>query len=110
MAKKKVKRKINWQGNDGCCNSAPGTVKTAKCGICGSQMNVKRNVLDATSSIEKMCHSKHRHDSFTCPNINKSWHEKIVNLKYEAYDTASNKIKKILEKEMAELLEANAVR
>ncbi len=107
---KKARHKINWNRNDGYCNPAPGIVKTAKCGVCGRQMNVERNVLGATSSVEAMMRRKHLHDSFTCPNINKSWHEKIVNLKNEALNTASDKIKKILGEEIIELLESNAAR
>ncbi len=109
MAKKSA-IKINWYGNQGHLSPDPGTVKTAECGICGKQMNVKRNVLGATSWAESMGHGKHLHDSFTCPNLNKDWHEKIVSLKCEAHNTASDKIKKILKEEIAELLEANAVR
>lgn len=107
---KKVRRKIDWYGNQGRCNPAPGVVETAECGVCGRQMNVERNVLGATSWAESMGHGKHLHDRFTCPNIKEDWHEKIVNLKVEAYTTESDKIKKILEKEIIELLEANAVR
>lgn len=110
MVAKKVRHNIDWSGNDGFCNHAPGTVKRAKCGICRMQMNVERNVLGPTSFAEAIGKGKHRHDSFTCPNISKDWHEKIVNLKCEAHNTASDKIKKILEKEIVELLQANAVR
>lgn len=113
---KKVRRKINWYGNNGRCYPAPGTVKTAKCGVCDMQMKVKRNVLGPTSWIESMGHGKHLHDYFVCPNVNKDWHKRIYDLKVDVYlaetDNASNKseIKKIAEKEITKLLETNAVR
>ena len=107
---KKSKIKINWQGNIGRCYPDPGTIKKVKCGVCSRQMNVKRNVLGPTSWAESMGGGKHRHDSFTCPNLKKGWHEKVVNLKLDASITESSKIKKILEEEIVELLEANAVR
>ena len=44
------------------------------------------------------------------PNFEEDWHEKIVKLKSEARNTASDKIKKILEEEILEILEANAAR
>ena len=107
---KKVKHKIDWYGNQGRCGPEPGTVKTAKCGVCGKQMKVERNVLGATSWAESMAGRKHLYDSFRCPNIDKGWHERIVNLKVEALKTESDRIKKILEGEVIELLEANAGR
>ena len=107
---KKIGRKIDGYGNRGRWSPEPGKAKTAYCGVCGKQMNVERNVLGATSWAESMGHGKHFHDSFTCPNLNKKWHEKIVNLKMEAHNTVSYKIKKILEEEVIEILEANAVR
>ncbi len=93
---KRSGEKIDWRGNNGWFFPKPGTVKAARCGICGSLMNVKRNVLGPTGWAESMAHQGHLHDSFTCPNLNKDWHEKIVNLKSEARSTACDKIKKIL--------------
>src|SRR5258708_3564330 len=107
---KKFRQGIDWYGNDGRCTPAPEALETADCGICGSQMNVRRNVLGATSSIEAMSHKKHLHDSFECPRVRENWHEQIVSLKYEANETASSSIKKILEEEIKGILRANAVR
>jgi len=105
-----AKGKVNWFGNQGWLCPEQGKMKTADCGICGSPMNVKRNVLGPTSWIESMGRGEHLHDSFTCPNFEEDWHEKIVKLKSEARNTASDKIKKILEEEVIEILEAKAVR
>ena len=108
-------RQINWYGNDGRCNPVPGTVETAECGVCGAQMNIRRNVLGPTSSVEAMAGRKHRHDSFVCPRIEEDWHKRIYRLKIDVYfseiNNAVNKdeTKKAAETEIVELLEAQAV-
>ncbi len=113
---KKVRCKIDWHGNGGRCYPAPGTVKTANCGVCGMQMKVQRNVVGCTSWAESMARETHKHDRFTCPNINKSWHRRIYELKVDVYlaeihnTSNKNEIKKVAEKEIIKLLEANAVR
>jgi len=115
---KKSRIKIDWLCNDGRSNPAPGTVKIAKCGVCGKQMNVKRNVLGATSWVESVGHGKHRHDRFTCPNINEDWHKRIYRLKTDVYQEEINncdpigleKMRQAAEKEILELLEVHAVR
>jgi len=99
--------KVDWCGNSGYCSPGPRTMETVKCGSCGANMDVRRNVLGATSWAEAMGHREHLHDSFICPNKKEGWHEKINDLKAEWRKTASNKIKKILEEEVIEILEAN---
>ena len=115
---KKARPDIDWHGNNGRCFPAPGTVKTAKCGVCGRQMNIERNVLGATSWAESMGGGKHLHDRFTCPHITQNWHKRIYRLKMDVYQEEINdndpigleKMRQVAEKEIIELLEANAVR
>ena len=109
------KLNIDWHGNVGRCCPAPGTVEMAKCGICGIEMNVERNVLGPTSWAESMAGRKHRHDSFRCPNLGKDWHRRIYRLKTDVYleEIDSNdsigyeQKKKVAEKEILKLLETN---
>ena len=107
---------IDWYGNDGRFNPAPGTRVTVKCGVCGVQMNVRRNVLGPTSSTEAMAGKSHRHDRFTCPYLDENWHKEIYRLKTDVYFAEiyvidnRDKIKKAAEEEIIKLLEANAVR
>lgn len=85
MSKKKGKFKIDWRGNDGRARPAPGTAKSIKCGVCGINMKVERNVLGATSFAESVAKGHHRHDSFICIYKEKIWHRKITKLKMEVY-------------------------
>ncbi|MDP1719180.1 MAG: hypothetical protein Q8L24_02010 [bacterium] len=107
---------INWYGNDGSCNPLPGTMTTAICGVCGSQMNVKRNVLGTTSLAEAMSGNKHLYDKFTCPNKNKNWHLKICRLKMKVYKAEMNEadnleeLRKKTKKEILEILKANGIK
>ena len=108
--------KIYWHGNDGSSNPMPGTVETVDCGVCNIPMNVKRNVLGATSHIEVMAGRSHRHDHFFCSHIREGWHGMIYRLKLNVYTAEINKDvdyeekKKAAEKEIMEILKANAVR
>lgn len=107
---------IDWYGNDGRRNPNPGTIETAECGVCGAQMNVKRDVLGPTGLAEAMRGEKHKHDSFVCPRIEEDWHKQIYRLKMEVYRAEiddkhnKNKFKKAAEEKIIKLLEANAVR
>ncbi len=108
--------KINWLGNSGYCFPKPGTVKKVKCGVCGMNMDVERNVLGPTSFAGAMAGAKHRHDSFRCPFVETSWHQGIVNLKAEIYIAEMNKAldlkkrKKNAEKLILKTLKAYAAR
>ena len=104
------KHRISLYGNnDGYFTPDLGTVKNANCGICGKQMNVKRNVLGPTGWAEAMAKRKHRYDSFTCPYYEKDWHKKIINLINEARNTSSSNIIKIIEKEIYKILRTKKV-
>lgn len=78
--------KFNWNGNNGYCYPEPGQVAQAECGICGTRMNVERNVLGPTGFAENLAGGKHLHDRFLCPNLAASWHDEIVIIKMAAVD------------------------
>ena len=96
--------------NDGCVFSDPGKFKTLECGICGGPMNVERNRMGPTGFGEAMSRRKHLHDYFWCPKHDEDWHRRIQELKSEANDTESKKIKKILMKEIQEVLKEHSER
>lgn len=109
---------IDWYGNDGRCYPAPGTVETAKCGVCGTKMNVERNRLGPTGMAEAMAGKKHRYDRFTCPYLNMSWHRKIYYIKMKVYLEETNaarygvsdideEVRKNVGKEIRKILKTN---
>lgn len=68
---------IRLFGNHGILKTDPGRWETRTCNMCGSGMNVRRNVLGATQWAEAAARRRHRHDVFTCPNIRRAWHRQI---------------------------------
>lgn len=96
---------MDWFGrNDGRCSPDPGTVHGVRCGICETQMTVKRNVLGPTSFAESLGGGKHLHDSFTCPNLKKSWHERVAQLIRRGRETPSERERVLLAEEIAGIL------
>jgi len=87
----------------------PGIMKEAYCNLCDAKMNVERNVDGPTSSVEAMSGGKHLHDLFTCPNTEEEWHEHAIELMDEMGETASKRIKKILQEEIDEILKNRAI-
>jgi len=104
---------IDWHGNDGRSFPRPGELQTVKCGICGAQMEVKRNVLGPTGLVESLSRKKHWHDSFICLNIEKWWHKIIHQLKVAVYvaeinqDADFEKIKKAAKEQILEILNSH---
>ena len=101
--------KFKWAGNDGRCFHGPGTVQQAKCGICGTKMNVERNVRGFANWAEAVADKTHLHDHFTCPHLLASWHKKIFYLKWEAHAhsvriRSTKGIKNALEKKVKKIL------
>lgn len=90
--------------NDGVYFPDPGTVKEAHCGICNEKMDVKRNVYGPTQWAMAVSGRKRMHDSFMCPNYNKTWHKRVVDLKTEKYQTTSRKLRRLINEEIREIL------
>ena len=78
--------KFTWGGNDGRCYPAPGKVAQEDCGICGTPMNVKRDVNGPTGYAEAISRKTHLHDAFSCPHLGEDWHKRINILRMEAYN------------------------
>lgn len=105
---------IDWYGNYGRANPAPGKFKKIRCGLCGKNMKVTRNVLGSTSMAETIARKRHRYDAFHCPNIEEIWHRKIDKLKMDVYlaeiedDPFFEDKKRAVEKEVIQLLKNHA--
>lgn len=108
--------KIDWYGNDGRSHPAPGTVDSVECGVCGTNMNVTRNVIGSTSYAETISGGKHRYDNFECPQRGKIWHRQIYKLKSDVYlaeiddDPFYEEKRAATKKKILRLLEVHAAR
>ena len=82
----------------------PGEYDKIPCGICGTDMNVSRNVNGATSFAEALSKRSHLHDSFKCPHIDEDWHRQVKFIREEANKISSQKITEIMLNEADEIL------
>ena len=67
----------------------PGEYKEVSCGVCGENMDAKRDSYGPTSWAGAMGGSKRHHDLFTCPNIEEKWHKQVKELRCLANKTPS---------------------
>ena len=84
-------------------NFAPGEKEKVDCNVCDSRCEVKRNVFWYKDFGSAMMKKKSRFDQFKCPLAEKDWHKKLEKLTLEKRETASSKIKQLLEEEIGEI-------
>jgi len=84
----------------------PGEQNSMNCQLCGSVMDVTRNVYGPTSFGEAMGHGSHKHDEFRCPHTREEWHAKALNIIIEAEETASDRLAGMLKEEAQEIIDA----
>lgn len=84
----------------------PGEIESAKCGICGDEMDVKRGVFGPTGFAESMSGRGHRHDRFTCPNLDTDWHRQVDKLQIASKETPSVKLGDMFEDEAKEIIKS----
>lgn len=82
----------------------PGTVHSAVCGICGQDMNVKRDCFGPTSWAGAMSGVKRTFDLFECPNIDTQWHKQATKLKECANSTPSKRLQDAFMEECEEII------
>jgi hypothetical protein len=75
-----------------------------ECKVCGSDMDVQRNILTPTSFAGAMTVMKSKQDIFTCPNSDKDWHQQALALKLEVDKTASATISDMIDDEIEVIL------
>ena len=85
-------------------NSAPGVHESMDCNVCGSKMVVERNQYGPTSSVAAMAGFQSHHDSFSCPNSGKTWHNQAIALMKEVKRTSSKRLKEMLQEELDMIL------
>lgn len=79
----------------------PGDVT---CGVCGTVMDVKRNVEGPRSLAGAMSGLHRKYDEFTCSNAGERWHQQVVLLNMEASRTSSGWIEESLRREATHVL------
>jgi len=84
---------------------APGDKESMECRICATEMTVRRNVNGPTGYVEAISRKEHLHDSFSCPNSDEAWHNQALAIMQWMQMTPSLSVKKILEDELAIILE-----
>jgi len=82
----------------------PGKIDKKNCEVCGTECNVKRGVMGATCFAQAVGGGRSLHDYFYCPNNEQKWHEKAVEMKMELNDTKSPSLRKIIQKDIDELI------
>lgn len=103
-----TKKKYGWKGrenrNQGSFRPDPGTVKTARCGVCNSVMKVSRGEVGSRSYMGALAGRKSEHDHFQCPHLEESWHRQIRGLQKMASDTPSSLLANLAEDEIKYIL------
>jgi len=84
----------------------PSTEKEMFCRVCGTKLDVIRDVLGPRSSIGAMFGHKSRHDSFCCPNAGDKWHDQALALLEMAYKTPSKVFEEMLLKEAEAIIQS----
>lgn len=74
------------------CERPTGENDTLNCGVCNTQMTVKRNINTGNP--------QYNYDQFTCPHKNQPWHKQIITLRQEQQKTPSRTITNLLENEI----------
>jgi hypothetical protein len=83
----------------------PGKYQSLKCGICGTEMDVRRNVHGPTSFAAAMAKKGRDHDAFYCPHIKADWHVQAKKLLDEIRATPSDSLAKIMHAELCHIVQ-----
>lgn len=76
-----------------------GSDEELRCRVCNVMMDVKRGFISKNKAgVEEA------YDKYTCPHRDKDWHIKALHLCLEMRDTASKRLKKMLEQDLDDIL------
>lgn len=82
----------------------PGTVDSMDCRVCGSRMNVERNVLGPTNAFDGMAGYRHYRDYFVCPHADEDWHQHATALAIESDAFASRSLRAMVAAELQDFV------
>lgn len=83
----------------------PGTRDQVECGVCGTVMDVKRDLDGPTSFTMAIGKSKRKHDFFWCPHREDAWHEQVVQLRQFMKSCPSAFLSEVVQREIDQILE-----
>lgn len=93
--------------NDGRSFGDPGTTETRCCGVCGSVCVIERAINGPTNWASALAGDKRLHYVFRCPHYGSEWHNLALRLVHEMRDTASTRIRTLIEADLDDLVDAN---
>ncbi len=103
-----MSKHVNPQSHHNCDGERftpkPEEYDSATCGLCGTNMDVQRNVFGPTSFGGAMLKRGHLHDWFECPNRREDWHIQVKKILREAQKTSSTALQELLEKDAKKVL------
>lgn len=85
----------------------PNVREQIECKVCGTKCEVSKGVKGYVSMATSMAGKKVKHDQFSCPNHKEKWHIKAYKLVKEIEETESKRIKELVQKDLADILEEN---
>lgn len=95
--------------NQGTSITNKDAVKELSCSICGNKMDVERGLYGPTSYASAMAHIERWYDKFTCPNLEKDWHQQALEILKLIEDTPSKTIADLLNPELRKILRSRAI-
>jgi len=78
----------------------PGTHEKVECGVCGTEMNVRRDIQGPTSYVMVIGGSSRKHDFFSCPHREEKWHKQVVELRKFMRTCPSARLNEIVQSEI----------
>lgn len=91
------------------CRKEAGRLKVHWCPECGSKCTVERSKtrprISGWASAMAWNNVPENYDEFTCPHNNKSWHQNVMALREELYETVSPSLRAFIMRDIGEVLE-----
>lgn len=93
--------------NDGLYYGKPGSAPDERCGVCGMECVVERNIDGPTSWASAMTGHHRLHNVFRCPHYGSEWHKLAYRLTKECAATASKRLRVLIELDLDDLVAEN---
>lgn len=87
----------------------PNAYKSLECNICGAEYLVERNLPAKSGFISAMARMDKPRDEFSCPNLEKEWHEQAVQLVMEIEKTPSKRLAQLMQQDLEDVLNENKI-